>query len=616
MTAAANQTAPLGIRPMAVIYLRVSTKDQANRGGEAEGFSIPAQRDACLRKAEAIGAVVVAEFVDAGESARSANRPELQKMLAFVKEHKVKHVIVHKIDRLARNRADDVEINLELSAAGAQLVSCSENIDETPSGMLLHGIMSSIAEFYSHNLAAESKKGMRQKAMNGGTPGMAPFGYINAHVLTDDGRQVRTVVIDEDRAQWVRWAYEKYATGDWTTSMIRDEFNRLGVTTRRRPSKPERPIANSHVNAILRNRYYVGVVRYEGVEYAGSHEPLITEALFDQVQRVRETRHTSREKPRVWSQYLKGSVYCGQCGEPLSFAKSRNRTGKVYDFFYCLGRQNMKNGCTFRAIQVHQLEDLVAEHWRTVTLREDHISQIRQIVLDHIATVLPNRAVVRQSAEATLASVDAASKKLLDAFYADAIDTHELKTEQLRLAAQRAKAQAEIERHEVSEHHLRERVENCLALLDNAHAHYLAADEISRKELNQAVFAHLYVDDDEIVASDLKPAFQRLLSGTLEADLKTERKREQNAQISTKNLWIVPDVTESTDRGESQDHHDLPTRARRTAPAARLGAFLALERPRGRLPWEKHNRGPRKDRGWDLTILVAGAGFEPATSGL
>ena len=106
------------------------------------------------------------------------------------------------------------------------------------------------------------------------------------------------------------------------------------------------------------------------------------------------------------------------------------------------------------------------------------------------------------------ASVDAASKELLDAFYADAMDTHELKTEQLRLAAHRANAQAEIEKHEVSEHHLRERVENCLALLDNAHAHYLAADEISRKELNQAVFAYLYVADDEIVASDLKPAFQ------------------------------------------------------------------------------------------------------------
>ncbi len=165
------------IKPMAVVYLRVSTKEQAERAGEREGFSIPAQREACYRKAEALGAQVVAEFVDAGESARSANRPELKKMLTFVADHKVGFVIVHKVDRLARNRVDDVEINLQLRAAGAQLVSVSENIDETPSGMLLHGIMSSIAEFYSRNLATEAKKGMLQKAKNGGTPGWAPFGY-------------------------------------------------------------------------------------------------------------------------------------------------------------------------------------------------------------------------------------------------------------------------------------------------------------------------------------------------------------------------------------------------------------------------------------------------------
>ena len=75
MNAEEQQLAPIGIRPLAVIYLRVSTKDQASRGGEAEGFSIPAQREACLRKADSLGAVVSAEFVDAGESARSANRP-------------------------------------------------------------------------------------------------------------------------------------------------------------------------------------------------------------------------------------------------------------------------------------------------------------------------------------------------------------------------------------------------------------------------------------------------------------------------------------------------------------------------------------------------------------
>ena len=109
----------------AVIYVRVSTKEQAERDGDPEGYSIPAQREACKRKAAALGAVVLDEFVDRGESARTADRPELQRLLEFVHTTPVTYVIVHKIDRLARNRADDVAINLSLQQAGVQLVSVS-----------------------------------------------------------------------------------------------------------------------------------------------------------------------------------------------------------------------------------------------------------------------------------------------------------------------------------------------------------------------------------------------------------------------------------------------------------------------------------------------------------
>src|SRR3954467_6191127 len=98
--AAADQNDPSPMR--AIIYLRVSTKDQAAAGGEAEGYSIPAQRDACRRKASSLGAEVVAEFVDAGESARSADRPELQRLLTYVQEQQASYLIVHKVDRLAR----------------------------------------------------------------------------------------------------------------------------------------------------------------------------------------------------------------------------------------------------------------------------------------------------------------------------------------------------------------------------------------------------------------------------------------------------------------------------------------------------------------------------------
>jgi len=125
-------------------------------------------------------------------------------MLEFVVSHRVTYCIVHKVDRLARSRIDDVEIHRILIANGVTLVSATENIDETPSGMLLHGIMSSIAEFYSKNLATEVTKGLTQKFETGGTPGRAPIGYLNVRKRDEQGREYRTVEIDLERAPLIR----------------------------------------------------------------------------------------------------------------------------------------------------------------------------------------------------------------------------------------------------------------------------------------------------------------------------------------------------------------------------------------------------------------------------
>lgn len=104
-TEAASATqppAPEAPSALAVSYLRVSTREHAERGGNEEGFSIPAQREANPRKADDLGACVIREFVDAGESARSADRGGLQDMLAFITATPVQFCIVHKLGRLAR----------------------------------------------------------------------------------------------------------------------------------------------------------------------------------------------------------------------------------------------------------------------------------------------------------------------------------------------------------------------------------------------------------------------------------------------------------------------------------------------------------------------------------
>lgn len=123
-------------------------------------------------------------------------------MLAYVKAHQVTYCIVHKVDRLARDRFVDVTIQHALTQAGVILVSCSESIDETPSGALVHGVMATIAEYHSRNLAAEVTKGLTQKIATGGTPSKAPLGYLNVRRHTPEGREYRTVDIDPDRATW------------------------------------------------------------------------------------------------------------------------------------------------------------------------------------------------------------------------------------------------------------------------------------------------------------------------------------------------------------------------------------------------------------------------------
>ncbi len=611
-------TNPLGIqelKPTAVIYLRVSTKDQAERGGGAEGFSIPAQREACMRKAESLGATVVAEFIDAGESARSANRPELQRMLQFIGLARVPFVIVHKVDRLARNRVDDVEINMQLTAAGSKLVSCSENIDETPSGMLLHGIMSSIAEFYSRNLATESKKGMQQKAKTGGTPGQAPFGYLNVRERTAEGREIRTVALDPERAKWVSWLYEMYATGEWTTAMLRDELTQRGVTTRPRPNRVGLPIANSHVNNILTNRYYIGYVKYDGVEYPGTHQKLITEEAFDAAQKVRTARAQSGEKPRVRSHYLKGSVFCGSCGEPLMFAQSRNRVGDLYDYFVCLGRQS-KNGCLFRATPIELVEDLVADHWASVTLPEDDAREVRAIVLEHIQKEMPRQGAARRKAEERIEQLDRRAKKLLEAHYADAITVGQLKEEQREMSVQRAEAERTLALASENDEVLVTSLDRACTLLENAQNQYLAGDQFIKRELNQSVFRHIYIEDDEIVGSDLTAAFERLTAGSLRGDLERERKRVPARAASAGPLTLVPRTAEPRSEHGVDSLRPQAPRSARTAPGARDRGHGVRARPRGPLPWERKNPGPFQDRGSNESLLVAGAGFEPATSGL
>ena len=488
-TAMAAQLTP----KRAVSYIRVSTREQAQRGGSEEGFSLPAQREANKRKAQSMGALVVKEFADRGESARSANRPELQKMLAYLKEDGgIDYVIVHKLDRLARNRADDVEINRAFEEAGVRLVSTSENIDQTPGGMLLHGIMSSIAEFYSRNLANEVIKGMGEKARNGGTLGKAPLGYVNVRARDEHGREVRTIALDEERAPLVRLAFTEYAAGNWTVSQLAKHLNTLGLSIPSTPRRCAKPITATRLHEILRHPYYKGIVTFQGVEYPGKHEPLVDSQTWQTVQAILASRRNG-ERQRIHNHFLKSTIVCGQCGARLSVQNAKNSKGTIYPYFVCARRCRLHD-CAFRAVLIDVVEDRIVELYRTIQLSTEDRTQIEHYLHDELAQIEGDKAKAVRSLTTRRTNLEDKRRRLMHAHYEGAVPLELLREEQTQLTAELNQIERQLTAYQADISEVRQRLTQALDLLEDCHRLYQAAPPHLKKLLNQVFFERVLVN--------------------------------------------------------------------------------------------------------------------------
>ena len=494
----------------AISYIRVSTKGQAARGDAAEGFSIPAQREANKNKAAALGAFVVKEFIDRGESARNAKRPELQKMLAYITEHNdIDYVIVHKLDRLARNRADDVDINRVLEQHNVRLVSTSENIDQTPGGMLLHGIMSSIAEFYSRNLAAEVSKGMSEKVKHGGTIGKAPLGYVNKQGKNEHGKRHSWVEVDPVRGPLIAEAFREYARDTWTAKHLTEHLSARGLTQPATSRYPERPMTQSRLIDLLHNPYYRGVVSYQGVEYPGRHQALVDDETWYKVQTVLSA-HYNGERRRVHHHHLKTTVRCGQCGSRLIIQNTKSKRGVVYPYFVCSYRQRQRDGCRFKAVLIDEVEAKVAELYRTIRITPAQRSRIAALAQRELERIYASRAEHVRQLEQQSRTLLRKRQKLLDAHYADAIPLDLLKQEQDQIAVQLASIEQQRAALSLESHTVQTHLGYVLDLLEDCFSLYRQATPSLKKLLNGVFFTAVAINPQDDASGTSRTATAHL----------------------------------------------------------------------------------------------------------
>jgi len=205
-------------------------------------------------------------------------------------------VVVHKLDRFARDAAHHLAVRAALRQRGVRLVSVQEQLEATASGRLVEGIHALMAEFYSANLSNEVKKGMKQKVEMGGWTHRAPLGYFNVREWAG-GRRVSYVAPDPERAELVRLAFELYASGEYTQEALLDELRSRGLTNRGRKDYPVMPITTHGLSWLLTNKFYLGLVEWQGVELQG--RPRASHRLQDVLQGPGDVRQPRRPgRPR------------------------------------------------------------------------------------------------------------------------------------------------------------------------------------------------------------------------------------------------------------------------------------------------------------------------------
>ena len=373
----------------AALYARVSSDRQD------VDLSVAAQLRALRDHAQKNGYIVVREYVDEAEaeSGRIAERPQFRRMIdeAAKPEAPFKEILVWKFSRFTRKREHAVAFKSMLRRKGVRVVSITEHADDTPTGKLLEGIIESVDEFYSENLAQEVVRGMRESASRGfWVSSYAPFGYNR--VMVQDGAKKRpSLQPNPDASHIVKRIFDMAEAGNGMTDITRT-LNDEGIASPR-----GKLWGKTSVHAILINEAYTGTLVWganakdnaEPVRVEKAFPAIISKAQFNRVGKLMRARAPKRSHPRrVGSTYLlSGLVKCKACGRALS---GQDAKSGQFSYYVCQSiMKRGKNACVTPRLNARRFEQMIVDKIRSNILTEGSITELVRAVdeeMDGIAS--------------------------------------------------------------------------------------------------------------------------------------------------------------------------------------------------------------------------------------
>ena len=325
------------------LYARFSSDNQRSE-------SIDAQMRAMEAYCKQHGFVIVERYIDEAKSATIDRRPAFQRLIADSNAHTFNIVLVHKLDRFARNRYDSAVYKRELKKNGVTVYSVLENLDDSPESIMMESVLEGMAEYYSFNLAREVMKGLRETAIQcKHTGSKPPLGY-------DIDPVTKRLVINEEEADTVRIIFDMCSRG-YGYSAILDRLHELG-----RKTKLGRGFQKNSLYGILGNQKYMGTFVFNRasakdamgrrnthlykddddiVFVEGGCPQIIDSDTYAKVQAIiTERKHTGGRSNARETYLLSGKVYCHECGKSMvGNSRYSGRNKRLYVTYRCPSRK-------------------------------------------------------------------------------------------------------------------------------------------------------------------------------------------------------------------------------------------------------------------------------------
>jgi site-specific DNA recombinase len=465
-------------------YARVSTPRQGEKG-----VSLQEQRAAIERYASMHGLTVARWFEDR-ESASRTGRSAFTEMLRLLRLGKVQGVIIHKIDRSARNLQDWADVG-KLVDSGVQVHFATENVDlKTVAGRLSADIQAVVAAHYSRNLREEVKKGIYGRLKQGFYPLRAPIGYLN-----EGAAKAKTS--DPIRAPLIRQAFELYASGRFSLPRLTIEMFRLGLRNLNGGSVTVNGIAT-----ILRNPFYIGLMRIKktGQTFDGLHERIVSADLFEKTQMTLAGKRVDRSAVHTFT--YSRIVQCASCGYSLIGEK---RKGHVY--YRCHNRPFKAPAvCPSTSVREERIEEVIVSKLAQVDLSDAELEIARLTLKARRDQLEQNRDASRNALRLQLHSFQSRLARATDLLMDGTIDKSVFASKQNEILLEQAKSKELLEDLERGGPEWLRRMETTVELARSPSIQYKRASPQDKRELAKSLLSNLTVSQKKVEVT-LAPPF-------------------------------------------------------------------------------------------------------------